>query len=130
MLVPLSRPPSLTSHTDNSQCSVLYLKASEKFLVPKNIWSKKKICSKKIFVRKNFWSEMGCARTFRASVRACTLRSFSNFTCNLKIGSSSFSILVTKLSDHSFYEKRAVHARFGLVCAHPRSEHFKLCMQP
>ena len=60
--------------------------------------------------------ETGRAHTFLASVRACTLWTFSNFVCNLRIGSSSFSILLTKLSECSFYEKRAVHARFGLAC--------------
>ena len=62
---------------------------------------------------------------FWASVRVCTLQTFSNFECNLRIAPSSFPILVTKLSDHSFYEKRAVHARFGLACARARSDHFQ-----
>ena len=37
---------------------------------------------------------------------ACTLQIFTNFACNLRIGPSSFSILVAKLSDHSFYENQ------------------------
>ena len=67
---------------------------------------------------------MGRARTFWASVCACTLQTFSNFLCNLRIGPSSFSILVTKLSDHYSFEKRAVHARFGVACMPARSKHF------
>ena len=68
------------------------------------------------------------ARTFWASVCACTLQKISNFLCNLRIGSSPFSILVTKLSECSFCEKRAMHARFVLACAHACSENFQtLC---
>ena len=33
-------------------------------------------------------------------------------------------ILMTKLSDHSFYDKRPVHARFGLARIRARSKHF------
>ena len=72
--------------------------------------------------------EIGRACTFWASVRTCMLKSFSNFTCNLRIGPSSFSILVTKLSVHSFYEKWSVNAHIGLACTQVRSKHFqKFC---
>ena len=59
------------------------------------------------------------------SVRNVPCRTFSIFLCNLRIESSSFSILVTKLSECSFYEKPAVHARFGLACAPARSKYFQ-----
>ena len=49
---------------------------------------------------------MGRARAFWASVHMCMLQTFPNFACNLIIGPSSFPILVTKLQDHSFYEKQ------------------------
>ena len=54
-----------------------------------------------------------------------TLQTFPKFSCNLRIGSSSFSILVTKFSECSFYEKRAVHSHFGLACARACSKYFK-----
>jgi hypothetical protein len=39
-----------------------------------------------------------------------------------KISVSSFPIFMTFVSDRSFYEKRAAHARFGLLCASARSD--------
>ena len=70
---------------------------------------------------------MGRARTFWASGRVCVcmLWTFSNLFCNLRIGSCSFSILVTKLSECSFHEKWSVHAHFGLACARVHSEYFQ-----
>ena len=65
------------------------------------------------------------ARTFWACVRACTLQTFSNFECNLRIAPSPFPILVTKLSDHPFHEKWSVHARFSLACSCARSKQFQ-----
>ena len=50
------------------------------------------------------------------SVLKCTLQPFPKFVSNLKISPSSFPFLVTKLSDHAFYRKRAMHATFGLAC--------------
>ena len=100
-------------------------------------WIKLKMCMKpqnrSIFIsyfddqilRSLLLLEMGRARTFWAGVRACTLQTFSKFESNLRIGQSLFPILVTKLSGGSFYEKLAVHARFGLACTHARSKHFQ-----
>ena len=48
------------------------------------------------------------------------LRTFPNH----RIGPSPFSILMTILSDHSFYEKWAVQASFGLAYARACSKHF------
>ena len=69
--------------------------------------------------------QTGISHNFWASVLACMLQPFPKFVSNLRICPSSFLILVTTLSDHSFYGKLAVHASFGLVCMHARSNPFQ-----
>ena len=65
----------------------------------------------------------GHVATFLAPVSTYMLGSCSKFACNPKISCFPFSILMTFVSDCSFYANRSARARFWLLCAHARSDH-------